>query len=208
MKNVLIIDDHASLRHGLRLLIMDFYPNTEIMEAQNEFEAIEILKKASFDLVLLDVQMPGSNSFDILNFIMGKHANTKVLVYSMGAETVYAKSFIKAGAHGYLSKNAPLQELRIALQTIVFGKKYISSELANSLVYDITNGEPSNPFLKLSPRETEITHFLLQGLSISEICTRVNLQPSTVGTYKSRILEKLGIINVIQLKEVASHYHF
>jgi two-component system, NarL family, invasion response regulator UvrY len=208
MKNALIVDDHAILRHGLRLLIVDLYPGSEVTEAWNEEVAIESLKKKTFDLVLLDVQMPGSNCFDILNYIVSRHEQTKVLIYSMASETVYGKNFIKAGAHGYLSKNAPLNELKLALQTILSGKKYISTSLVSSLINDVTNDEPSNPFSKLSPRETEITHFLLQGLTISEICTRVNLQSSTVGTHKSRIFEKLGVTNILQIKELASIYNF
>jgi two-component system, NarL family, invasion response regulator UvrY len=208
MKKVLIVDDHAILRQGLKLVISDFYPGVEIVEVQNESEAIECLKKTTFDVIILDVHMPGSNAFEILNFIVSRHAEAKVLIYSMGAEILYGKSFMKAGAHGYLSKNAPRQELQKALQTIISGKKYISTDLVNTLINDATNGEPSNPFSKLSPRETEIAHFLLQGLSISEICTRVNLQSSTVVTHKSRIFGKLGVSNVMQMKELSSLHHF
>jgi two-component system, NarL family, invasion response regulator UvrY len=208
MKNVLIVDDHTILRHGLKLLIVDFYPGSEITEAQDEGAAIEILKKKSFDLVLLDVQMPGSNCFDVLNFIVSRHPNAKVLIYSMGSETLYGKSFLKAGAHGYLSKDAPMKELQKAIETILSGKKYISTNLVNSLINDVANGDPDNPFLKLSPRETEIAHFLLEGLTVSEICTRVNLQSSTVGTHKTRIFEKLGVSNVMQMKDLALLYQF
>jgi len=208
MKNLLIVDDHEIVRHGLKLLITDFYPETEIFEAQNEVVAIEVLKKVSFDLVFLDVQMPGSNCFDILNFIISRQPNAKVLIYSMGSQTLYGKSLIKAGAHGYLSKDAPMSEIQKAMATVLDGKKYISQELLAVLVDNITNGVPTNPFLKLSPRETEMTTFLLQGLSVSEISSRVNLQTSTVGTYKSRIFEKLDVTNIIQLKEIATLYHF
>jgi DNA-binding NarL/FixJ family response regulator len=208
MKNFLVVDDHAIVRHGLKLLIADFYPGTEIIEAQNEVAAIEILKSVPFDLVFLDIQMPGSNSFDVLNFIISRQPNAKVLIYSMGSQTLYGKSLIKAGAHGYLSKDAPMSEIQKAMATVLDGKKYISQELLGVLVDDLANGEPTNPFLKLSPRETEITNFLLQGLSVSEISSRVNLQTSTVGTYKSRIFEKLDVTNLIQLKEIATLYHF
>ncbi len=208
MKSFLVIDDHEIVRHGLKLLIADFYPGTNIIEAQNEVAAIEVLKRVSFDLVFLDIQMPGSNSFDVLNFIISRQPNAKVLIYSMGSQTLYGKSLIKAGAHGYLSKDAPMSEIQKAMATVLDGKKYISQELLAVLVDDITNGVPTNPFLKLSPRETEMTTFLLQGLSVSEISSRVNLQTSTVGTYKSRIYEKLDVTNLIQLKELATLYHF
>jgi len=208
MKNFLVIDDHEIVRHGLKLLIADFYPGTNIIEAQNEVAAIEVLKRVSFDLVFLDVQMPGSNCFDVLNFIISRQPNAKVLIYSMGSQTLYGKSLIKAGAYGYLSKDAPMSEIQKAMATVLDGKKYISQELLAVLVDDITNGVPTNPFLKLSPRETEMTTFLLQGLSVSEISSRVNLQTSTIGTYKSRIYEKLDVTNLIQLKELATLYHF
>ena len=208
MKNFLVVDDHEIVRHGLNLLIGDFYPETNIIEAQNEVAAIEVIKRVSFDLVFLDVQMPGSNCFDILNFIISRQPNAKVLIYSMGSQTLYGKSLIKAGAHGYLSKDAPMSEIQKAMATVLDGKKYISQELLAILVDDIANGAPTNPFLKLSPRETEMTTFLLQGLSVSEISSRVNLQTSTVGTYKSRIFEKLEVTNLIQLKDIATLYHF
>ncbi len=208
MKSFLVIDDHEIVRHGLKLLIADFYPGTNIIEAQNEVAAIEVLKRVSFDLVFLDIQMPGSNSFDVLNFIISRQPNAKVLIYSMGSQTLYGKSLIKAGAHGYLSKDAPMSEIQKAMATVLDGKKYISQELLAVLVDDLANGAPTNPFLKLSPRETEMTTFLLQGLSVSEISSRVNLQTSTVGTYKSRIFEKLDVTNLIQLKEIATLYHF
>jgi DNA-binding NarL/FixJ family response regulator len=208
MKSFLVIDDHEIVRHGLKLLIADFYPGTNIIEAQNEVAAIEVLKRVSFDLVFLDIQMPGSNSFDVLNFIISRQPNAKVLIYSMGSQTLYGKSLIKAGAHGYLSKDAPMSEIQKAMATVLDGKKYISQELLAVLVDDLANGAPTNPFLKLSPRETEMTAFLLQGLSVSEISSRVNLQTSTVGTYKSRIFEKLDVTNLIQLKEIATLYHF
>ncbi len=126
----------------------------------------------------------------------------------MGSQTLYGKSLIKAGAHGYLSKDAPMSEIQKAMATVLDGKKYISQELLAVLVDELANGEPTNPFLKLSQRETEMTAFLLQGLSVSEISSRVNLQTSTVGTYKSRIFEKLDVTNLIQLKEIATLYHF
>jgi DNA-binding NarL/FixJ family response regulator len=126
----------------------------------------------------------------------------------MGSQTLYGKSLIKAGAHGYLSKDAPMSEIQKAMATVLDGKKYISQELLAVLVDELANGEPTNPFLKLSQRETEMTTFLLQGLSVSEISSRVNLQTSTVGTYKSRIFEKLNVTNIIELKELAMLYHF
>jgi two-component system, NarL family, invasion response regulator UvrY len=190
------------------LLIKDFYPTVDIDEARDGDTAEICLKNESYSLVILDIQMPNTNSFELLDYIINLHPQTKVLVFSMSPEAIYGKRVIKAGAHGYLSKESSMDEVKKALQTIMNDRRYVSHKLLETLVDDDTNGKAANPFSRLSSREFEITTFLLAGLSVSEIAQRVHLQPSTVGTYKSRIFEKLNVSNVIELKELATIYNF
>jgi two-component system, NarL family, invasion response regulator UvrY len=208
MQKFLIVDDHDIVRQGLKLLIKDFYPTVDIDEARDGDTAEICLKNESYSLVILDIQMPNTNSFELLDYIINLHPQTKVLVFSMSPEAIYGKRVIKAGAHGYLSKESSMDEVKKALQTIMNDRRYVSHKLLETLVDDDTNGKAANPFSRLSSREFEITTFLLAGLSVSEIAQRVHLQPSTVGTYKSRIFEKLNVSNVIELKELATIYNF
>jgi two-component system invasion response regulator UvrY len=208
MKKFLIIDDHEIVRRGLKLLISDFYPDAQILEARDGDTTLEQLKQNSFDLIILDVQMPNTNSFGLLEYIITRYPDTKVLVFSMGSETLFGKRFIRSGAKGYLSKEAPIDEVKKAIETVLSGRRYISEQLMDEFLEEAAGEKKSNPFTQLSDREFEIASFLLAGLHISEIATRLHLQPSTVGTYKSRIFEKLNISNLIQLKEIASIYNF
>ena len=179
----------------------------ELHEAHNEESTVEILKKQQFDLVILDIHMPNSNSIGLLEYIGKMFSATKVLIFSMGSEVLYAKRFLQAGAKGYLSKDSSMGEVKLAIETILEGGKYISKNLMDILVDDVTTNKSSNPFDQLSSREFQIASFLLDGLSITEISTLLNLQPSTVGTYKGRIFEKLKVSNLIELIDMANVYH-
>jgi two-component system, NarL family, invasion response regulator UvrY len=208
MKKFLIIDDHEIVRRGLKLLISDFYHGAQVFEAHDEKSTLDQLKKNHFNLIILDVQMPNTNSFGLLEYITKRFPEAKVLIFSMGSEVLYGKRFIKSGAKGYLSKEASIDEVKKAIEAILNGRKYISEELKNAFIEEVTNEQKSDPFAQLSDREFEIASFLLAGITISEIATRLHLQPSTVGTYKSRIFEKLDVSNLIQLKELATVYNF
>ncbi|MGZ5247729.1 MAG: response regulator [Flavitalea sp.] len=207
MKSILIVDDHEIVRSGLKMLINGFYPFVELQEAHNEESTVEILKKQQFDLVILDIHMPNSNSIGLLEYIGKMFPSTKVLIFSMGSEVLYAKRFLQAGAKGYLSKDSAMSEVKLAIETMMEGGRYISKNLLDILVDDVTSNKSSNPFDQLSSREFQIVSFLLDGLSITEISTLLSLQPSTVGTYKGRIFEKLKVNNLIELIDMANVYH-
>jgi len=207
MKTILIVDDHEIVRSGLKMLINGFYPFVELHEAHNEESTVEILKKQQFDLVILDIHMPNSNSIGLLEYIGKMFPATKVLIFSMGSEVLYAKRFLQAGAKGYLSKDSSMGEVKLAIETILDGGKYISKNLMDILVDDVTANKSSNPFDQLSSREFQIASYLLDGQSLTEISTVLNLQPSTVGTYKGRIFEKLKVSNLVELLDLANVYH-
>jgi two-component system, NarL family, invasion response regulator UvrY len=208
MKSFLIVDDHEIVRKGLKLLINDFYMNARITEASDGSEAVKNLKSDTFDVVVLDIQMPKTNSFELLDYIVKSYPRTKVLIFSMGSETLYGKRVIRAGAKGFLSKESSMSEVQNAIETVLNGKKYLSAKLLESLIDEVSTDNDPNPFSKLSTREFEIATFLLAGLSVSEIGDRTRLQTSTVGTYKARIFEKLNISNLLELKELSVIYNF
>jgi two-component system invasion response regulator UvrY len=207
MKKFLLVDDHVVVRSGIKILLEDLYKPSEIHEAMNGDTAIEKLKENSYDLILLDIQMPNTDTLGLMEYIRITYPEAKVLMFSMSAENIYAKRFMKAGAYGFISKEAPLKEITKAMSVILSGKKYISEGLAQKLAEDSFSGKSGNPFNELSPREFEIVSLLLDGKTVTDISHILNIQTSTVGTHKARLFEKLSVENILQLKELANTYN-
>jgi two-component system invasion response regulator UvrY len=206
MKRFLLIDDHAIVRSGIKFWLSTEYNPAEIDEAENGKEAMQKIDNNEYHLILLDIHMPETNSFDLLKYILSKKPDSKVLIFSMNSEGMYAKRFLRAGAVGYVSKDAPIEELKKAINLTLNNKKYYSDRFIDTILNEKAGEENVNPFLKLSGREFEITTLLLEGKSVSEISQVLNIHNSTTGTYKARIFEKLNIENVFQLNKLAVLY--
>lgn len=206
MKKFLLIDDHAIVRSGIKFWLSAEYHPSEIDEAENGKEATQKITEKVYDLILLDIHMPETNSFDLLKYIMSAKPDSRVLVFSMNSEGMYAKRFLRAGAVGFVSKDAPIEELKKAINLTLNDKKYYSDKFIDTILNEKVGEDSPNPFLKLSGREFEITTFLLEGKSVSEISQLLNIHNSTTGTYKARIFEKLNIVNVFQLNKLAAFY--
>jgi Response regulator containing a CheY-like receiver domain and an HTH DNA-binding domain len=206
MKRFLLIDDHAIVRSGIKFWLSAEYNPSEIDEAENGTEAIQKITDNDYNLILLDIHMPETNSFDLLKYAINLKPNSKVLIFSMNSEGMYAKRFLKAGAVGFISKDAPIEELKKAVNLTLNNKKYYSDKFIDTILNEKVGEENTNPFLKLSGREFEITSLLLEGKSVGEISTILNIHNSTTGTYKARIFEKLNIENVFQLNKLAVLY--
>jgi two-component system invasion response regulator UvrY len=206
MKKFLLVDDHVVVRSGIKGLLSELYKPCEVFEAQDTESATEKLKQDKYDLVMMDIQMPNSDSLGLMEYIHVKYPEARVLIFSMSAENIYAKRFLKAGAKGFLSKDSSLDEIKKAINLVLSNRKYISESLAELLADGSYNDSPDNPFDKLSQREFEIASLLLSGSTVSDISKSLSLQTSTVGTHKARIFEKLGIDNLLKLKELANSY--
>ena len=204
MKKFLLVDDHVVVRSGIKILLSEIYNPAEIHEAMNGDTALEKLKTEKFDLTILDIQMPNTDTLGLMDFIHITYPEAKVLMFSMSAENIYARRFMKAGAYGFISKEAPLEEITRAINLILSGKKYISDSFAEKLAEDTFSGKSGNPFNQLSPREFEIVSLLLDGKTVTDISLALNIQTSTVGTHKARLFEKLGVTNLLELKELAT----
>ena len=207
MKKFLIVDDHVIVRSGIKFLLAEIYQPSEIYEAADGDSATQQLKEHDFDLIMLDIQMPKTDSFGLMEYIHIKYPKAKVLVFSVSAENTYARRFMKAGAYGFVSKEAPLEEIIKAINLVLNDRKYISESLAYKIAEDSFAGRSDNPFNKLSPREFEIVSLLLSGQTVSDISQSLNIQTSTVGTHKARLFEKLSITNILELKELATVYN-
>ena len=207
MKKFLIVDDHVIVRSGIKFLLAEIYQLAEIHEASDGESATQKLKEHQFDLIMLDIQMPKTDSFGLMEYIHIKYPQARVLVFSVSAENTYARRFMKAGAYGFVSKEAPLEEIIKAINLVLNDRKYISETLAYKIAEDSFAGRSDNPFNKLSPREFEIVSLLLSGQTVSDISQSLNIQTSTVGTHKARLFEKLSITNILELKELATAYN-
>ena len=202
MKKFLLVDDHNVVRSGIKGLLIELFKPSEIFEAGDGETAIEILKIHNYDLIMMDIQMPKTDTLGLMEYIHIKYPEAKVLIFSMSA-----KRFLKAGAKGFLSKDAPLEEIKKAIGLVLNNRKYISETLAAVLAEESITERPSNPFNQLSPREFEIVSLLLSGQTLSDISKLLNLQISTIGTHKARLFDKLNVANILELKELANSYN-
>ncbi len=207
MQKFLLIDDHVVVRSGIKLLIANMYADSEIHEAKDGESALAFVQNNDYDFVMLDVQMPNTDSYALMETFKSNYPSLKVLVFSMNSENIYALRFIKAGAKGFISKEAPMDEVKKAIDLVLNGKKYISEEMLFVLAEGSGNSSESNPFNSLSAREFEIVSMLLNGKTISVIASDLNLGISTVGTHKGRIFTKLKVTNLLELQDLANSYN-
>ncbi|MFT3908047.1 MAG: response regulator transcription factor [Ferruginibacter sp.] len=206
MYKILLADAHPVVRTGLKFVVEEFNRSTEIHEVSNGDEIIAKLKKDKFDLIIMDIRMPGTDALDIVQFIKMRYKDTKVLIFTSSPEELYASRLIKEGVNGFISKNTELDELKKAIQLVLNGRIYISEKLMERLAYDSFSNKPLNPFSTLSTREFEVASRILSGECLTDIANSLQLHQSTVGTHKARLYEKLNVGNILQLKDLASFY--
>lgn len=207
MHTILIADDHSAIRIGMKLIVQNIYPSAQIDNAENAADVVEKMKQHSYDLILLDINMPNSDPFSLMSWINSCKPDTRVLIFSMNEEELFAKRFLQMGARGYLKKSASESEIARALNLVMSNKKYISPELSEALSEEAIYGRSSsNPFDNLSNREFEIAICLLKGNSLNEICSILNIQYSTVSSHKHHLFEKLKVNSILQLSSLAKSY--
>lgn len=151
--------------------------------------------------------MPGTDSFGLVTNIIAFKPKANILMFSVNAEEIYGKKYLQLGAKGYLSKTSSEEEIKKALNNVINGKRYISTELSHAFTEEALGKKSENPFDNLSPREFEIIRYVIRGDSLAEICHKLNLQSSTVGTHKARIFEKLNCRNIIDINALAKVYN-
>ena len=204
MANILIVDDHLVITTGLKIVITNFLPDSVIDVANDGDIAFEKIKDSNYDLIIMDISLPNTDSFNIVSNILAIKPTSKILMFSMSPEDMFAKRYLKIGALGYLNKDAPLHEIQNAIESALKNKSYLSPGLRDKLALEsITDNHHENQFDKLSPREFEIVQHLVHGDSVSEISRKLNLHTSTVGTHKAKIFEKLKCENIVELVTMA-----
>jgi two-component system, NarL family, invasion response regulator UvrY len=192
MSRVLIADDHAVVRAGLRQFLEMDQTIRHIGEAGSGRETMEQLRESEWNLLLLDINMPDRNGLDILRHVRATHPQTKVLMLSGLPERQYAVNVLRAGASGFLSKDSAADELLKAVRTVLSGHRYVSESLADVLIMDMDNDSEQPLHSRLSEREFQILCKLAAGRAVSEIGAELCISVKTVSTYRSRILEKMS----------------
>lgn len=207
MRRVLIADDHEVVRRGLKEILEDAWGKLKPAEARTSQEAIDLVIKQPFDLVLLDINMPGRSGLDVLQEIMRLRPKTPVLVLSVAPEEDYALRCLKLGAAGYLSKRSASDELLAAAEKAMSGGKYVTPALAEKLASAISGDVPDAPHTALSNRELEVLRLISAGKTIKEIAAELALSEKTVATYRTRLSEKMGLATNVELARYAFQHH-
>ncbi len=193
MGKILVADDHPMVRTGLRALLSERYSLSDIGEAASGAEVLQALQAGTWDLLILDLNMPDRSGIDILREVRATFPTVKVLVLSVLPERQYALNVIKAGASGYLPKECAPKDLLDAVRVILQGRRYVSTETAERLVTDLNTATDKPIHTRLSEREFQIFCKLATGRSVTSISGELSLSVKTVSTYRSRILEKMDL---------------
>lgn len=193
MPSVLIADDHAMMRTGLRQYLERDTSIDAIGEAASGAETLQGLRDGQWDLVILDINMPDGSGMDTLREIRSQHANARVLVVSGYAEKQYAISVLRAGALGYLAKDQAPEEFMRAVHTVLAGRRFASESLSALLITELDKPTDQPLHSRLSQREFQVLGKLAAGWSVSEIAADLAISVKTVSTYRARILEKMGL---------------
>ncbi|MCP3719559.1 MULTISPECIES: response regulator transcription factor RqpR [unclassified Paraburkholderia] len=196
---ILLVDDHAVVRQGVRQLLLDRGIAAEVIEAQTGAEALAAIAKHVCDVVLLDISLPDMNGVEVLKRAKKKAPRVPVLMFSMYREDQYAVRALKAGAAGYLSKTVDAAQMTAAIQQVAAGRKYVSPAMAEALAdYVLVDGEQL-PHEKLSDREYQTLCMLASGKRLTDIAHALSLSVKTVSVYRTRLLEKMKLTNNAEL---------
>lgn len=199
INKIILADDHDVVKHGVEAILRQNILNPEIIKVSSTNELRnQLLAHKNVDLVILDIKMPGGNTVDIVKEIKANYVETKILMYSAHEEPQYAVNFIRNGADGYLGKSQPLQKIALAIKVLENDKRFIDENIDDDF-FDNKSDKDLSLSNILSHREFQILSLLAEGKTNIDISDELNLQKSTVSTYKKRIMQKLNINNNIGL---------
>ena len=207
MIRVLLADDHAIVRNGLKEILEATGDIVVAAEATNGYEALARARDCEADVAVVDLSMPGRSGVELIKLIKAERPRLRLLVLSMHSEEQYAVRAVKAGAAGYLTKESAADELVAAIRRIAGGGAYISPETAERLVLASNTGAEGPPHTQLSNREYEVFRALVAGKSVSDIAGTLSLSVKTISTHKSRILEKMGMSSQAELVRYALRHN-
>jgi two-component system invasion response regulator UvrY len=193
MTRILVVDDHAVVRDGIKRMFDERPGTVAFGEASTPHEALKLACEQDWDIVVLDLALGERSGLEVLQELQKRRPKLPVLILSMYAEEQYARRAFKAGASGYITKDCTRTELVEAITAVLHGRKYVSPALAEQLIIDLTRGTAQLPHETLSTREFEVMCLIASGKTVSEIADILALSGKTISTYRARILEKMGM---------------
>lgn len=204
MIRIVLADDHAIVREGLKRIVGDAGDFVVAGEAADGTEVMKAVRELEFDVLVLDLSMPGRSGMELIKLVKAERPKLRILVLSMHQETQYAVRAIKSGASGYLTKESAPAQLEAAIRKIAGGGAYISAEVAEQLALGaMPGGTAAAPHESLSDREFEVFRMLVAGDAVSDAARKLNLSVKTVSTHKANLMHKLGLANQTELVKYA-----
>jgi DNA-binding NarL/FixJ family response regulator len=207
MLRILIADDHPIVRRGLIEILLRELKDAICGEAENAQQVLAQVEGCAWDLVILDVSMPGRSGIDVLVELKRAHPKLPVLVLSMHPEDQYGKRVLKTGASGYMNKDSAPEELIKAIRKVLAGGRYVSPALAEKLALDLSENPAQLPHETLSDREFEVLRMIASGKTVSQIAEGLHLSVATISTYRARILAKMNMTTTAELMHYAFQNH-
>jgi DNA-binding NarL/FixJ family response regulator len=204
---ILLADDHTVVRSGLKQILAEEFKGAVFGEARNAQETLDWVAKQGWDVVVLDITMPGRSGLEVMREIRKLRPRLPVLVLSIHPENQFAVRVLKLGAAGYMTKESAAEELVKAVKKVLSGGRYVSAALAETLAINLVTDSVKPPQELLSDREFQVLRLIASGKIISEIARELVLSVKTISTYRSRILEKMGLRNNAELMHYAMQHH-
>jgi two-component system invasion response regulator UvrY len=203
MIKIMLVDDHDLVRTGIKRLLEDVNGFDIVGEATSGEEALALVSRADPDVVLMDINMPGIGGLEATRKLIQSKPELKIIVVTMHDDDLFPQRLLKAGAMGYVTKGARVDEIVRAINDVMANRRYITPEIAQQIALSQFNGEHSSPFDSLSERELQVLLMLMDGQTVSAISDKLCLSPKTISTYRSRLYSKLGVQNDIELARLA-----
>lgn len=205
MKRILIVDDHDVVREGVKRILNERPGASVFGEARAAPDALRLVREQDWDVVVLDLSLGGRSGLELLKELKQIRPRLPVLILSMHSEEQYAHRAFKAGAAGYVTKDSSAAELAVAVNKVAAGGKYITSTLAEKLIFDLERGSDRPPHEILSDREFEVMRLIASGKTVTDIAGLLSLSDKTISTYRARLLEKMGMMTNADLIRYAIH---
>jgi DNA-binding NarL/FixJ family response regulator len=203
MIKVLVADDHAIVRRGVRQVLSDAHDMVVAGEASTGHEVLQSVQQNDYDIAVLDIAMPGSRGLELLKQLRTLKPKLPILMLSMYPEQQYAVRALKAGASGYLTKESAPDELIAAIRKVARGQRYITLSMAEALAFQLGGEAEEAPHDRLSDREYQVMRLLASGKTVTDIAEELSLSVKTISTYRTRLLEKLGLNNTAEIVRYA-----
>lgn len=203
MIKIMLVDDHDLVRTGIKRLLEDVSGIDTIGEATSGEEALNLICESDPDVVLMDINMPGIGGLEATRKLLQRKPELKIIVVTMHDDDLFPQRVLKAGAMGYVTKGAKIEEIVRAIHDVMAGRRYITPDIAQQMVLSKFDGDKRTPFDSLSERELQVLLMLMDGQTVTAISDKLSLSPKTVSTYRARLYAKLNVQNDIELARLA-----